>query len=627
LHAIPILTLLRVLVRPSWTRWAWVLVAAVFGLAWQDSVVHGDGIHSHRYAWLLRPTITLGVPAMLGSAVWWLQAYGRRRSALLGLVGLAALVGLNLFALTGYREFHGYLAVCNLALLAWWLHQHTSVSQRQRLGILILLLGVGGSVAFVGERRAAEGQVRRTTRLVGPVMEVLPGSRALLSPVRSLIEVERPLTPEQRRGAETALAERRAARVTEPGHGLGSNVLLIVLESTRADYWTDAALCPRFAEWRRHGTLIPEAIAQYPATPLAYGAMFTGQSASVLVRSAHWAKSRPFDRLLPRFERLILTQPDVRWFEHTAITDFFVPEGATLNRHEDSAAALGYLRSRLESEDGSFFAWAHLYEPHADYQTHAEFSFGDSKRDRYRSEVAWLDATLGGFMDWFFASPQKRDTLLVVMADHGEAMGETILGEAYTGHHVHVHRSIAHVPLFLAGPSIPRDQVRSDVAAGQIDLMPTLFDYLGVELPQALAVQGRSWLSELEHPTQRSLVTEAFSIRGAELFDFVRNVKGHHGFDPGVAVRGIAETGRYAPKLGLQRGQTKLVFDAMLDRFFVFDLAQDPDESTSATSFQATGQRSGFDPTSASAEPAALLGQLEEWRAMQKYTLEKLSEL
>ena len=52
------------------------------------------------------------------------------------------------------------------------------------------------------------------------------------------------------------------------------HVLLVVLESIRWNSWADESLAPNFHRWRRHGTYV-NAVAQYPATPLAYGAMFT----------------------------------------------------------------------------------------------------------------------------------------------------------------------------------------------------------------------------------------------------------------------------------------------------------------------------------------------------------------
>ena len=100
---------------------------------------------------------------------------------------------------------------------------------------------------------------------------------------------------------------------------IGQNVLLIVLESTRADAWQNERLTPKFHQWKRHGVYFPRAVANYPATPLAYGAIFTSQPPAVLAQTHAWANPRLFDIAHDKFDHFFLSQPNINWFDHTAI--------------------------------------------------------------------------------------------------------------------------------------------------------------------------------------------------------------------------------------------------------------------------------------------------------------------
>jgi tetratricopeptide (TPR) repeat protein len=76
------------------------------------------------------------------------------------------------------------------------------------------------------------------------------------------------------------------------------------------------------------------------------------------------------------------------------------------------------------------------------------------------------------------AAGHERDTVVAVLADHGEGLGEH--GE--TGHGILLYESTLRVPMLLAGPGVPEGHV-VDEAVGTIDLAPTLLQLLGRETP------------------------------------------------------------------------------------------------------------------------------------------------
>src|SRR5690606_15453187 len=48
----------------------------------------------------------------------------------------------------------------------------------------------------------------------------------------------------------------------------------------------------------------------------------------------------------------------------------------------------------LAKGDDPLFLWLHLFDPHSDYQRHADFAYGDGPSDRYDAEIAYTDAQL-----------------------------------------------------------------------------------------------------------------------------------------------------------------------------------------------------------------------------------------
>lgn len=77
----------------------------------------------------------------------------------------------------------------------------------------------------------------------------------------------------------------------------------------------------------------------------------------------------------------------------------------------------------LESAPDRFFAWVHVYDPHADYDPPAGFSLGFAGRP-YDGEIAFVDSQLGRLFAALDARFDPADTLVVVTSDHGEALGE-----------------------------------------------------------------------------------------------------------------------------------------------------------------------------------------------------------
>jgi arylsulfatase len=100
----------------------------------------------------------------------------------------------------------------------------------------------------------------------------------------------------------------------------------------------------------------------------------------------------------------------------------------------------------------------------------------------YRANLGTVDDTLASLL---LRLPDPERTLVVVTADHGEALGQ----HGRFGHGAHVWAETIDIPLIAAGPQVVR-HVDSG-PAGTTDVLPTLLEACGLPLPAA-ALDGRS---------------------------------------------------------------------------------------------------------------------------------------
>lgn len=557
--------------------------AAIFGVSWQQTVVQGDGIGAHPYFPVIRNAFLIGVPLVCAVVVWSFltpKIPALYRKLMAGVFVVVATV-FNLTVLLDYQAFHGHLAVFNTAIFVGLLLPVVDDRRLQRTAVAVatgLVVALGISVT---DHEDVRTNVQRFAHLPASISAGMPAGDLVRVEPDKIFTVEKASSEDLAEYYEVFFEDTAKFESSPPR---GDNVLFVVLESVRADYWAEPELTPKFHDWKEHGVYIPDAIANYPATPLAYGAMFAAQPPSVLAQTPYWGDNRLFDGIEAEFDELFFTQPDISWFEHTAITDFFLPDDATVNAHPEGPDGLAYLRDELSELDGddSFFSWVHLYEPHDPYEAREPWVDGATDdRSAYRSEIAYTDHHLGEFMNWFFDQDFADDTLVILIADHGQGMGEEVLGEPFWGHHVHVHNVVSRVPMFVAGPGFPEATRDDELHTMQLDVMPTIYDFTGQAMPGELMPQGNSVYRLLEDRPVRPLVTEAFSIRGHQFFEFVAGTQQGQDLDElRREFHEISTDGHgYSPKIGLQHGDYKLVHDRLLDSNYLYNVADDPDES------------------------------------------------
>jgi len=176
-----------------------------------------------------------------------------------------------------------------------------------------------------------------------------------------------------------------------------------------------------------------------------------------------------------------------------------------------ASAAVDAASAWLDSlpADRPFFLWVHLYDPHSPYSPPPPWR--DEYRDRlYDGEIAFMDSQIGRLL----GHPRVAgDAVVSVLGDHGESLGEH--GEQT--HALLAYDSTLHVPWILRVPGGPRG-LRVSQTVGQVDLVPTLLDLLGLsegDSPEETAgislipfLEGR--IGEAGAELARTLYSETF---------------------------------------------------------------------------------------------------------------------
>lgn len=105
-------------------------------------------------------------------------------------------------------------------------------------------------------------------------------------------------------------------------------------------------------------------------------------------------------------------------------------------------------------------------------------------RQRLQSEVAYVDQLLGDVLDRLRATDLYDDALLVVTSDHGIAFrpGATVRGLGAEAVDAESQPELLWVPLFVKAPGQTEAEI-STVRAESIDVLPTIADQLGIDLP------------------------------------------------------------------------------------------------------------------------------------------------
>lgn len=307
------------------------------------------------------------------------------------------------------------------------------------------------------------------------------------------------------------------------------NVLLITLDTTRADYLgcygRTTARTPNLDRLAREGTRFAQCSTCTSLTAPSHASILTGQYPFV-----HGVRQNGRHRVAESTQTLAEVLKAQGYRTHAILA------ASVLNRHcgldqgfdayddvpsvdgasnpfaerkagDVSIAALAALRELGETP---FFLWVHFYDPHYPYESSQKQA---EPVARYEEEITRMDAGIGVIVDALDRAGIANRTLLVAVGDHGEGLGDH--GESFHGYFA--YETTLRVPLIVRGPRVSAGRVVESVVR-TIDVAPTILAMLGAH--SMSGVQGTSLAEAMQsNAPDLSLSAYAEALEGYYNFD------------------------------------------------------------------------------------------------------------
>ena len=123
----------------------------------------------------------------------------------------------------------------------------------------------------------------------------------------------------------------------------------------------------------------------------------------------------------------------------------------------------------------------------------------------YYGSVSWVDDIFGEILRSLEENGLKENTIVLFTSDHGEMLGS---------HHLwnkdRPYEEAIRIPMIYSWPGNIISEVNKEQIASLIDIMPTLLDLSGIEVPES--VQGRSLASLMDGSSQKSALDENYAF-------------------------------------------------------------------------------------------------------------------
>ncbi len=302
-----------------------------------------------------------------------------------------------------------------------------------------------------------------------------------------------------------------ADRVNEPSAPSGLNVLLVTLDTTRADrlgcYGYDTAETPNLDKLAAEGVRFDRAYAQAPLTLPSHASLLTGKYPPELGMRINGGGRLSGD--IPTLATELKGEGyRTGAFVAAAVLSkaYGLERGFDIYDDDMSDTGAGVLVAErpgdqvcdaalewlAESPEGPFFAWIHLFDPHHPYNPPDPYRSKFS--DPYDGEIAFTDAQVGRLLQRLQDLKLTDRTLVVVAGDHGEAFGE----HQEKQHGLFVYESTMRVPLIVVSPKSVQVGLVIDGVVELVDIMPTVLELAGMkDVPE---VSGQSLVAAMRDP-------------------------------------------------------------------------------------------------------------------------------
>ncbi|MFT7617410.1 MAG: arylsulfatase A-like enzyme/HEAT repeat protein [Planctomycetota bacterium] len=542
----------------------------------------GAAIKSHARISQIKIVFYVGGVLGLAIAVWASRrlvlkshkhrGFGSLLWAVLGLVVAQGLLWQNVLQLPGlYWMLHTQLAIVAVVVLAvfcgyWW----SRPGKRNKSTIVFALALVVTAIFVRGNSINARVSSASMTRGLA-CREFRPQTARLFDKIRPAYKTSLTAPPivDLPKDDKEANAKAEAYFQGQLGDLKKYNVVLISLDTLRADHcgfngYDKHPTTTNLDELAKDAFVFRRAYSTYPTSSYSYSSALTGLLArSTPVYGKVKRKDWEFGPNVPTpglFAGQGWKTIGVSAFNAETVNndDYFglLRLGFEIYNPDQQAAQLNAeqvtrsVNTQLEKmRERPFFLWAHYLDPHTPYKNWEGHNFGESKIERYDSDISYADHHVGEMIKKLKAKGDFDKTIFVMFSDHGEEFFE----HGGWHHNSSIYEEQVHVPFVIKVPGIKGRDI--DTVVSLADLHPTLTALLGLSDP--VKRQGKSLL-----PTMLDQTGTREGIAYVDHFYFVSRKD-------------------YDNKSGVIMGDKKLIKYIQRDSYEMYDLSKDAKERRS----------------------------------------------
>lgn len=286
------------------------------------------------------------------------------------------------------------------------------------------------------------------------------------------------------------------------------DIFLFLIDSLRRDYVAPynpaVTFTPALAEFARDSYVFDRAFTRYGGTGLAVPSIWAG---SLLIHKQYVTPFAPANALA----KLLDAEGYRRAVSFDHITDelFGFPDGSTiLDRNlpemtHTLCGTLEQLRGDIEAHQGDarpLFAHTRPLDLHIGNTRLATVPAGESYPgffEPYAARVHRIDRCFGEFVTFLKQTGRYHRSIIVVLSDHGDSLGEGLRwGHGYT-----VFPEVIRIPLMIHLPPSMRERFVADPTRVSFatDVTPTLYALLGQSPRRPRTAAGSPLFADRQH--------------------------------------------------------------------------------------------------------------------------------
>jgi Sulfatase len=362
--------------------------------------------------------------------------------------------------------------------------------------------------AFALDAYSAADPSYRVLRQFLDTEQALPGDAEFYVFLRANSSIKDPLRP----------VDIDFARNLKPNSLLSDgslpNIFLFIIDSLRRDYVSaynpEVTFTPRIAAFAKDSFAYDRAFSRYGGTGLAVPSIWAGALVAHKQYVTPFAPMNALAKLLDagNYRRVItrdhITEELFGLEEGTSVLDYRVDEmmhtfcGTMTELKED-------LRTHADDRR-PLFAHTRPLDLHIGNTRFASVPAGETYPGffaPYAARVRQIDGCFGDFLDELQRTGRYDNSIIVLMSDHGDSLGEGLRwGHGYT-----IVPEVLRIPLIVRVPAALRDRFATDLTRVSFatDVTPSLYALLGVTPARPRPSAGVSLFSEqgMEPPSRR----------------------------------------------------------------------------------------------------------------------------